>query len=195
MSSLPQEKPYTYADLLEWEDDVRYELYDGQPVAFASPSDVHQRVLTALILQIGTYLAGKRCTLYPAPFDVRLFEEAGDRSEDVYTVVQPDLIVVCDPNKVDRRGVHGAPDFVVEILSDSTRHKDRLTKFKLYEQAGVKEYWIVDPASCVVLVHTLEEGRYHSPDVYTAGAKVPVGVLDDCQVDFSTVFASFAKEK
>jgi Uma2 family endonuclease len=188
MTSIPHERDYTYADLLEWDDDVRYELYSGHPVALASPSDVHQRIFTALLLQIGNYLEGKRCTVYPAPFDVRLFEENGERPEDVDTVVQPDLMVVCDPNKVDRRGVHGAPDLVIEILSDSTRRNDRLVKYSLYQRAGVWEYWIVDPVSRVVSVYTLEEGAYHAAATYAADAQVPVGLWEDFSVDLTKVF-------
>ena len=116
MAPLPQEQRYTYADLLAWDDDTRYELYDGQPVALASPSDSHQRVLTALLLQIGNYLEGKRCNIYPAPYDVRLFQDAKDRPEDVGTVLHPYLLVVCDHNKLDRHGFHGTPDLVIEII-------------------------------------------------------------------------------
>lgn len=186
--ALPQEYRYTYADLLEWDDDTRYELYNGQPRAMSSPSDIHQEILGGLHLQFGNYLRGKKCKVYFTPFDVRLFEMPGDRPEDVDTVVQPDLMVICDRSKVDRHGVCGAPDLVVEILSETTRRLDRLTKFNLYQQAEVKEYWIVDPVNRVVLVHTLEEGAYHAPEVYNQDAVVPVGVLEDCRIDLSEVF-------
>lgn len=188
MAPLPQEQRYTYADLLGWDDGTRYELFDGVPTALASPSDSHQRVLTALLLQLGNYLEGKRCNIYPAPFDVRLFQDAKDRPEDVGTVVQPDLMVVCDHNKVDRHGVHGAPDLVIEILSDSTRRIDRLTKFNLYQRAGVREYWIVDPDVQTVAVHLLQDGQYGSPDFYATDTKIPVSILDDCMVDLARVF-------
>lgn len=184
--SLPQEISYSYADLLGWEG--RYELYDGEPVALAAPSQVHQEISMELATQFHTYLRGKKCKVYAAPFDVRLFEKAEEHPENVNFVVQPDLMVVCDPHKVDRRGVHGAPELVIEILSDTTRRVDRLTKFTLYQQAGVQEYWIVDPAARVVLVHTLEEGSYHSPAAYNSTASIPVGILEDCSIDLSTVF-------
>lgn len=188
MAPLPAEKRYTYADLLEWDDSVRYELYDGQPVALASPSDVHQLISGELFVQIHAHLRGKRCNVFSAPFDVRLFEGQGDGPENVDTVVQPDLLVVCDPKKVDRRGVHGAPDLVVEILSESTRRSDRWTKFRLYQQAGVQEYWIVDPVTQVVSVHVLEEGAYPSPTVYSKDTVLPATVLEECTIDLSTVF-------
>lgn len=186
--ALPQECLYTYADLLEWEGDTRYELYSGQPRAMSSPSDVHQDISGELHLQIGNYLRGKKCKVYYAPFDVRLFEEKGDRPEDTDTVVQPDLMVVCDPDKVDRHGVRGAPDLIIEILSESTRKLDRLIKFNLYQRAGVREYWIVDPVSRTVAVYTLEEGAYHGAETYGPDALAPVGVLEDCQIDLSAVF-------
>lgn len=188
MAPLPQEQRYSYADLLEWDDGIRYELYDGVPMALASPTDTHQQVLTALLLQIGNYLEGKRCRVYPAPFDVRLFQNAKDRPEDVSTVVQPDLMVVCDHSKVDRHGVHGAPDLVVEVLSESTRRIDRLTKFNLYQRAGVREYWIVDPDAHTVAVHLLQDGQYGSPDFYSANTIIPISILDDCMVDLARVF-------
>lgn len=186
--ALPQECLYTYADLLEWEGDTRYELYSGQPRAMSSPSDVHQDISMALSAQLYNYLKGKRCKPYAAPFDVRLFAEKGESPEDTDTVVQPDLMVVCDPDKVDRHGVRGAPDIIIEILSESTRKLDRLIKFNLYQRAGVKEYWIVDPANRTVAVYTLEEGAYHGAEAYSSDAVVPVGVLEDCQIDLSAVF-------
>lgn len=185
--SLPQEKRYTYADLLEWDDTVRYELYDGWPVALASPTQIHQEVLTALLWQLYSYLKGKKCKVYPAPFDVRLFEESGDHPENVDTVVQPDLMVVCDPSKVDRHGVHGAPDLVIEVLSSATARYDKLIKFNLYQQAGVREYWIVDPAARVVSVYTLKGGQYHAA-AYGSDSSISVGVLEYCTVDLAAVF-------
>ncbi len=188
--ALPQEEHYTYADLLSWEDDpTRYELYDGQLRALSAPTHIHQMILTELLTQIHAYLRNKRCKIYPAPFDVRLFEEPEDVPGTVYTVVQPDLSVVCDNDRqVDRRGVHGAPDLIVEILSPSTKQYDCLVKYKLYQQAGVREYWIVDPDKKLVLVYTLVDGQYYVPEVYTAKDTVPVGVLEDCHVDLSSVF-------
>jgi len=187
MAPLPQEKRYTYADLLAWNDGTRYELYDGQPVALASPSDTHQRISMALSVQLGSYLMEKKCSVFAAPFDVRLFEEADDHPEDVDMVLQPDLMIVCDQSKVDQHGVHGAPDFVIEILSSGTARYDRLVKFNLYQRAGVREYWIVDPAARMVSVYTLTDGQYRAA-AYGADSSVPVGVLDDCTIDLSTVF-------
>lgn len=188
MTPLPQEDRYTFADLLQWEDNVRYELYSGVPVALASPSDAHQDISGEIYFQLKSNLRGRQCKAYYAPFDVRLFEEDGESPEDVDFVLQPDLMVVCDKNKVDRRGVHGAPDLVVEVLSPATARYDKIIKLSLYQRAGVPEYWIADPVSRSVSVYTLKNGVYQSPTVYGSDASIPVGVLDACQVDLSTVF-------
>lgn len=185
--ALPQEWLCSYADVLSWDEDTRYELYSGVPVALASPAYIHQSISGEIFLQLGTYLRGKRCRAFYAPLDVRLFEKKGDSPKNVDTVVQPDLMVVCDPEKIDSRGVRGAPDMVVEILSDSTRRLDRLVKFNLYLQAGVREYWIVDPAARTVSVYTLEDGAYQNAD-YGADATVPVKILEDCRIDMTAVF-------
>ena len=184
---LPKEQRYSYADLMDWHNSARYELYDGQPVALVTPSDVHQEISIELATQLHTYLRGKKCKVYTAPFDVRIFEEEGDSPDDVDTVLQPDLLVVCDQNKVDRHGVHGAPDLVIEVLSPSTAQYDRLIKFNLYQRAGVREYWIVDPETRMASVHTLKDGYYFAA-AYGEDAAVPVGILDDCTIDLSAVF-------
>lgn len=187
--ALPLEKEWNYADLLSWEDDMRYELIEGYPVMMApGPSTVHQDILGELFAQFHAYLKGKRCKVYLSPFDVRLFEREGDHPADVDTVVQPDMTVVCDRSKVDQKGIQGAPDLIVEILSPSSWRHDCLVKYNLYQRAGVKEYWIVDTEKQVVLVHTLEEGQYHASKAYTARDTVPVGVLEDCAVDLTAVF-------
>lgn len=186
--SLQEKMYYTYGDIMDLDDGNRYELYDGQPVALASPSNIHQEISLALVVQLYGYLRGKRCKVYHAPFDVRLFEQENDRSRNVKDVVQPDITVVCDESKLAGRGCKGAPDFIIEILSPSTMRTDRLVKFNLYQKAGVKEYWIVDPETQVVLVHKLEEGQYGSPEVYTSQSSVPVGVLENCAIDLKSVF-------
>lgn len=187
MAPLPQEQCYTFADLLSWDDSTRYELYDGVPVALASPSNVHQLISGELFRQLANYLVGKCCKVYSAPFDIRLFEEKDDSPEDVSVVVQPDISVVCDSNKTDGHGCKGAPDMVIEVTSPSTARYDKLLKFNLYQRAGVREYWIVDPAARVVSVYTLENGKYQAA-AYGADSSVRVGALDDCTIDLSMVF-------
>ena len=187
--TLPQERSYTYADLMDWDGETRYELYNGQPVALASPSRTHQEISGALFFQLYNYLREKKCRIYAAPFDVCLFAEEKDQPEDIETVLQPDITVICDPEKLTDHGCSGAPDLVIEILSPSARRRDRLTKFDLYQRAGVREYWIVDPEAQIAQVHLLEDGRYYSRAAYNSRAAVPVKVLEDFQMDPTQVFA------
>lgn len=184
----PKESQYSYADLLEWDENIRYELYDGLPVALASPSSIHQMISGDLFSQLYSFLKGKGCQVFSAPLDVRLFEKFEDSPESISTVVQPDLMVVCDKEKIDRRGIRGAPDMIIEIASNSTHRIDRLTKFNLYQRAGVREYWIVDPSTKIVSVYLLKNGSYRMQSVYSSDSIIPVGILDGCKVDLSSVF-------
>lgn len=187
---LPKLDRYTYADLLAWPEEVRAELIDGDLYMLASPSVQHQSISMDIGSQIAAYLRGKTCKVFAAPFDVRLFEQENDPPHNIDTVVQPDLSVICDPSKLDSRGCKGAPDLVVEILSPSTMQHDRVVKFNLYREAGVREYWIVDPESQTLSVYTLENGQYYAAQTYSPNAPlVSVGVLEDCTIDLKTVFA------
>ncbi len=178
---------YTYADLLTWEG-PQYELIEGEPRMMAPPSGRHQMAVMGISAQIWDYLKDKSCKVFAAPFGVRLFEKENDKPEDVDTLVEPDVTVVCDGKKLDEAGCKGAPDMVAEILSPSTRRYDRVKKFDLYQRAGVREYWIVDPENGTVQAHILEDGSYHAATVYTAGQSVPVSVLEGCTVDLALVF-------
>ncbi len=188
--ALPAEKArYTFADVLAWADEERAELIDGEVVLMAPPpSREHQEISGGLFWQLRYYLRGKKCKVYAAPFAVRLFEKDEDSPEDVDTMVEPDISIVCDSSKLDKHGCKGAPDMVVEILSPSTRRHDRLTKYNLYQRAGVREYWIVDPTDKSVQVFTLEDGRYAAKDFGAVGDKVKVNILEDCVIDLSEVF-------
>ena len=186
--ALPAKKgQYTFADCLTWGEDERIELINGEAFMMAPPSSRHQRIVMGLSGQLYAYLRGKSCEVFPAPFAVRLFEQDGDSPEDVGTMVEPDISVIRDKSKVDEHGCKGAPDLVIEVLSPSTARRDRFTKFKLYQQAGVREYWIVDPDIQAVQVHTLEDGRYHAAQLFNSAVKV--GVLEDCVIDLKEVFS------
>lgn len=185
---LPKESHYTLADVLSWEEPDRVELIDGAPVMMAPPSRAHQEILTELTRQLANYLEGKQCRVYPAPFAVRLFERSGDRPEDVRTLVEPDISVVCDRDKLDEVGCKGAPDLIIEILSPSSLRHDRLTKYNLYQRAGVREYWIVDPSARSIQSFVLESGHYTAKDLGTPGDVLKVHMLDGCFIDLSKVF-------
>jgi len=187
--AIPAEnRRYTFADVLNWDEKDRIELINGEAVMMAPPARVHQEILTELTRQLANYLEGKRCKVYPAPFGVRIFEEDGDDPEDVDTMVEPDISVICDPSKLDDAGCKGAPDLIIEILSPTTRRHDRITKFNLYQRAGVREYWIVDPEDRDVQTFILENGRYFAKNLSTAQDKLKVEVLEDCVIDLSAVF-------
>lgn len=185
---MPKEARYTYADVLTWDENEHVELIDGYPMMMSSPAIAHQRAVIAISSQLFDYLKGKKCEAFHAPVDVRLFEEEGNRPEDVDTVVIPDVMVVCDPKKLDDTGCKGAPDMVVEVLSPSNRRHDLITKFNLYQQAGVREYWIVNPSDKFVQVFLLEDGRYTAKDFGEGKDMVKVNVLEDCSIDLSLVF-------
>jgi Uma2 family endonuclease len=183
-----QQERATFAQWLTWDGDDRCELLGGEIVMMAPPSRLHQEISMELTRQIANYLEGKRCKVYPAPFAVRLFEQEGDDPKDVDTVVQPDISIVCDPKKLDDRGCKGAPDMVAEILSPSTRRHDRLTKLNLYQQAGVKEYWIVEPETQSVQVFLLRDGVFRIHEDYSRTDVAKVNALDGCFVELSKVF-------
>ena len=185
---LAEEMRYTFADYLEWEGNERLELLDGEPLMQATPHRIHQKVSAALARLIGNYLEGKQCEVYPAPFTVRLFEQDGDAPEDVQTVFEPDISVICDKSKLDRYGCKGAPDLVIEILSPSTRRIDQWLKFQQYQRAGVREYWIVDPERKNVQVFLLEGKFLQLREMYEAADVAKVHVLDGCVIELSRVF-------
>lgn len=179
---------YTYADYLSWDEDERIEIIDGKPIMQGTPSRRHQKVSGEIYRQIANYLEGKQCEVYIAPFAVRLFEKDKDSPENVKTIVEPDVVIVCDKNKLDDKGCKGAPDFVLETLSPSTARYDLIWKLNKYQEAGVKEYWIADPLNQTVQVLMLKDGIFQGIDVYTPPAVIPVAVLNGCYVDLSKVF-------
>ncbi|MDR0307839.1 MAG: Uma2 family endonuclease [Chitinispirillales bacterium] len=182
---LPQrEERYTYADYLTWDDGKRWELIGGVAYAMApAPAPGHQSVCVELARQLATFLKGKPCKLFIAPFDVRLNADDGDN-----TVVQPDLLVVCDRSKIDDKGYRGVPDFIIEIISPSSTRHDRWVKNNLYKSAGVREYWIIDPNSKTMDVFLLANGEYLNR-AYSETDTLEVSVLPGCVINLQEVFA------
>lgn len=187
--AVPDEnKKYTYADLLSWTGEERYELFEGEPRLMTSPSAEHQGAAAELTGQFRNYLLGKNCVVKPAPYDVFLFASRDDPPEDIETVFQPDLSVICDKAKRTSRGCMGTPDLVVEILSPSTATQDRTDKLDLYEDAGVQEYWIIDLEKKRVAVYLSEQGEFKHKQNYIGSQKVPVGVLNGLEIDMGLVY-------
>ncbi len=178
---LPQERIYTEDDYNNLPEDVRAELIDGQIYYQAAPSRIHQDLLSELHYQIKDYIRSKGgpCKVYPAPFAVKL-------SEDRRNIVEPDISVICNPDKLTDRGCTGAPDWIIEIVSPGNSSHDYVLKLNLYMAAGVREYWIVNPQVKSILVYYFDETNL-APKSYTFNDKVKVNIYTDLYIDFSTL--------
>ncbi|MGL4944268.1 MAG: Uma2 family endonuclease [Thermoguttaceae bacterium] len=196
MSSLAVKtlEKFSYADYMSWDDGERWELIDGVAYNMSpAPSNTHQRVLIAFFRIIDQFLLDKPCEVLIAPLDVRLPDFDEQKDADVPTVVQPDLLVVCDPDKFDPRdqGVRGAPDMIVEILSPWNAKKDTTTKLELYERHGVREYWIIDPIERTFALYKWfpQLKKYARPETFTATDRVTTSdVLKGLEIDLKEVF-------
>ncbi len=180
---------YTYGDYLKWDDEKRCELIDGRIYMMVpAPYRQHQKVSGELLRQIANYLIDKDCEVYAAPFDVRL-PEGKEKDADIKTVVQPDIVVVCDKSKLDKLGCKGSPDLVIEVVSPHSGGKDRKIKRDLYEKHGIREYWLVDYSEKTVEVYLLnEDGTYGKSAVYLEDEDVSVSILKNLEIDLSYVF-------
>jgi len=187
-----QESPYyTFKDFLAWDESERCELINGETYMLAAPSRLHQELSRNIFIQLAEFLKGKPCQAFYAPFAVRLNPKK-DYSDD--TVVEPDIVVVCDSDKLDDRGCNGAPDLIIEILSPGTVKTDRLVKFNKYLDAEVREYWMVDGDAGTVEVCILDKppekkGRYML-STYAETDTINVSVLPGCAIDLKPVFAA-----
>jgi len=189
---LPLRKPdelFTYAYYLTWPDDERWEIIDGIPYNMTpAPNRYHQYITVKIIYDLEHFLKGKKCQVYAAPFDVR-FPEANQDDDEILTVVQPDISVICDRSKLDEKGCKGAPDLIIEILSLATSKKDRIIKFRTYERFGVKEYWLVSPDDKSVEVFILgENGKYGRPEFYTEEKILPCHTLQGLNINLAEIF-------
>ena len=182
------EGKYSYADYLTWQLDEMVEIIKGRLFRMtAAPSRIHQKVAAKLFYRLYGFLEEKPCEVYNAPFDVRL-PKASMRDEDIYTVVQPDICVICDKNKLDDAGCIGAPDLIVEILSPGNNKKELKNKYEVYQESGVKEYWIIQPIEQTLLIYTLQNGRYVSSRLKTSGDVVTSSVLLGFSLDLEEFF-------
>jgi Uma2 family endonuclease len=190
------DRRYTYADYLGWDDDVRRELINGFVYALSAPLLKHARITRNLSYWINEFIQKRRrkvkskCEIFYAPFDVRLSFEGETADDRIYTVVQPDICVICDPSKLDRRGCLGAPDLIVEVLSPSTASRDLNEKFHLYETAGVREYWVISPDDETLNVFIMQEnGKYGEGIMYAKKGKAPVHIFEGLYIDLGKLFA------
>ena len=176
---------YTYADYLKWEVKERYQLFSGKAYMMSSPSVSHQAISRELLLQFGNWLKGKPCQVFAAPLDVRLFPKE-DKSDD--TILQPDLLVVCDSKKLGKGSVNGAPDLVVEIVSPNNTHSELFEKFQYYLEAEVKEYWVLDPEKKVAQVNLYKDRRYIST-IFKGNTRIPVKILPGLEIALEDLWA------
>ena len=181
---------YTYADYLLWRFKEQVELLRGKLFKMSpAPREIHQRVLNEMNFELMSFFRNKTCRVYPAPFDVRLpMKGKGTADNQIYTIVQPDLCVVCDLEKIDGRGCIGAPDLVVEILSPSNSRKDLKDKYEIYQEAGVPEYWIVDADDKAIYRYVLEGDIYIGLPPVSEGDVFRSKKFPEMEIDTKIVF-------
>jgi Uma2 family endonuclease len=151
----------------------------------------HQKIVGTIYIRLGVFLENKKCEVYVAPFDVRLPRKSKD-DKDIITVLQPDVCVICDPAKLDDRGCIGAPDIVVEVLSPGNNAKELKNKYEVYEQSGIKEYWVVSPQDETVLIHLLEGGKFRLLQLKVAGDIVTSPILPGFTLDVKELFKTIS---
>lgn len=175
---------HTYEEYVSWPADLRYELIDGAAYLMSpAPLRVHQEIVGEIYFQVRAGLGSKPCRAYVAPFDVRL-PKADEADERVDTVVQPDVLVVCDESKLDERGMRGAPDWIVEVLSQATAVHDQTIKLAAYERAGVREVWLVHPTDRSVTVYLLQNRVFGRPEIHEMKGVLAVAVITGLRVDW-----------
>ena len=183
-------RKFNYADYLNWADDERWEIIEGEVYDMSpAPGTEHQAILFRLSGILYNFLKDKQCKAFTAPFDVRLGKGRNVTDEEIQTVVQPDLSIICDQSKLDKRGCLGAPDITVEILSPSTSYKDQTEKLLLYEKYGVKEYWIVNPDAKYAMIYHLEGVKYGKPEYLTENDILKSKPLEGLEIALSDLWA------
>lgn len=196
LSQLDPQGTYSYADYLSWKFDQALEIIQGKIFPMSGPSRTHQKISWKLSGLFFNHFKNQPCEAYAAPFDVRLYNRVKSiqADKDIYTVVQPDLCIICDLAKLDERGCLGAPDLIVEILSPGNAAREMKLKKDLYAEAGVREYWIVDPSRETMTRYNLEEeGTYGRPLIFVSDETVPSVVFPDLKLDLGELFAGIGE--
>ena len=191
LSQLDLDGIYTYADYLTWQFEQAVELIRGKIMPMAAPSRKHQAISRDLYGVFYMYFRNHKCRFYPAPFDVRLFDKVktAKAHKDVYTVIQPDVCIVCDLTKLDDQGCKGAPELIVEILSPGNSKKEMRTKKRLYEENGVQEYWIIDFDHEQAFQFILNaQSIYEPPIIYVSDEILDCGLFPDLKIDLEELF-------
>ena len=191
IDDLDTNKQYSYADYLTWQFDERVELIRGWISRMSpAPLRIHQRISTRITVQVGTFLKNKKCEVYTAPFDVRLTNKRKRVSnKSIVSVVQPDISVICDMEKLDDKGCIGAPEWIIEILSPGNTKKEMKEKFSLYEENGVKEYWVIFPIYEIVQVYDLVNEKFVLRNNYVKEDLIPVGIFEGFLIDSNSMLS------
>lgn len=185
--ALRDDKRHSYADYRAWPDDARYELIEGAAFLMApAPTIAHQTVVFDVARQLADALDARDCRVLLSPVDV-LLPRGNEADDEVTTVVQPDLMVVCDAQKIGTRQVRGAPDWIMEVLSPSSAGHDQIVKLAAYERAGVREYWLVQPTDRVLTIYRHDGRGYGRATISELNAPTPVGVLPGVAIDWARV--------
>jgi len=182
-------KTYTYKDYMLYNENEKIEIIDGNIYNMSpAPSRIHQKLITEILFRIRSYIETNNgsCEVYPSPFDV-ILKNNDEVIEDCKNIIQPDISVICDKNKLTDKGCTGSPDMIVEVVSPYNPNNDFIRKLNLYDKYKVREYWIVNPIKKNILVYTLDENeRYGMPDIYTFQDKVRVSIYDNLEIDFNS---------
>ena len=191
LADLDLNQIYTYADYYKWKFEDRVELIKGRIFKMSPvPNRLHQELTGEIYLRLRNFLDKNPCKVYIAPFDVRLPRKS-KKDIEIYTVLQPDICVVSDLAKLDKRGCIGAPDIVVEVLSPANNKKELKNKYEVYEEAGVKEYWVVFPTEKTMLVYTLVDGKFSPSRLMVSDDVVTSAVLPGFSLDLTELFSGY----
>lgn len=186
---LPEKKAFSYKDYMTLSEDVIYEVLNGEVINMSpSPTPKHQDVADELTAELKMFFRGKECIAFSAPMDVCLVADNDTKHEDILDWVQPDVFAVCDRGKIGEKSIIGAPDLIIEVLSPSTARNDRLIKFKSYEKARVKEYWIADPSNMYVEVYILQDDSFKQFGIYGKDDSLSARIFPDLEIDLQHVF-------
>ena len=191
LSQLDLNARYSYADYLTWHFEQSVELIKGLVFPMAAPNRKHQKISAFLNFKLYSFLENHKCEMYAAPFDVRLFDKdkSVKQNKDIYTVVQPDLCIICDLSKLDDAGCIGAPDLVIEILSPGNSKKEMKIKKKLYEENAVREYWIIDPYYETAHQFILKsENAFDAPKIYASDDMLPCAIFEGLEINLEKLF-------
>lgn len=198
LSQLDLNQTYSYADYLTWQFDEAVELIKGKIMLMSpAPNVEHQDISLNLTRLLAVFFNHKKCRVYVAPFDVRLYDRKKSilASQDIHTVVQPDLCVICNPEILDLQGCNGAPDWIIEILSKGNSRRDMQIKYELYQESGVTEYWIVYPEQQAIHQFVLDEHeRYQLKHMYTEDDIATPQLFPELAIDLTEVFESWFNE-